>query len=57
MNAHLGQFVTVLVENDNLGRTAHDISVRIMGKPIPNRTICDCKIIGIDGENFVVTMK
>ncbi|MBR2285893.1 MAG: MiaB/RimO family radical SAM methylthiotransferase [Alphaproteobacteria bacterium] len=57
MNAHLGQFVTVLVENDNLGRTAHDISVRIMGESIPNRTICDCKIIGIDGENFVVTMK
>ena len=57
MNAHLGHFTSVLVEENNFGRTPHDISVTILGDSIPNRTICDCKIIGIDGENFVVTTK
>ncbi len=55
MTMHLGQKTSVLVENDNNGRTPHDISVKILGDTIPNRTICDCKIIGIDGEYFVVT--
>ncbi len=57
MAEHLGQTVSVLVEENNFGRTPHDISVKILGNTIPNRTICDCKIIGIDGENFVVTTK
>lgn len=57
MSAHMGQTVSVLVEENNLGRTAHDIPVIILGDLIPNRTICDCKIIGIDGENLVVTKK
>ena len=55
MALHLGQKVSVLVEENNTGRTPHDISVNILGNPIPNRTICDCKIVGIDGENFVVS--
>ena len=55
MNAHLGQKTFVLVENNNTGRTPHDISVKILGDDTPNRTICECKIIGIDGETFVVT--
>ena len=54
MAAHLGFKTSVLVEENNHGRTPHDISVIILGEPIPNRTICDCKIIGIDGESFVV---
>ena len=54
MTVHLGQTVSVLVEENNTGRTAHDIPVVIMGNLIPNRTICDCKIIGIDGEKFVL---
>lgn len=52
----LGQKTSVLVEKDNMGRTPHDISVIILGNPIQNRTICDCKIVGVDGEKFVVSV-
>ena len=55
MVARLGQKASVLVEENNTGRTPHDISVIILGNPIPNRTIYECKIIGIDGESFIVT--
>ena len=55
MSTHLGQKISVLVESNNIGRTPHDISVNIMGDIVPERTICDCKIIGIDGENFIAT--
>ena len=54
MSAHLGQNVSVLVEENNTGRTAHDISVKILGDNVPERTICKCKIIGIDGDQFIV---
>ena len=57
MGAYLGQKVSVLVEKNNYGRTTHDMPVVIMGDLIPNRTICDCKIVGIDGEKFVVYFK
>ena len=55
MNIQLGHKVSVLVEQNNTGRTTHDISVKIMGDITPERTICDCKIVGIDGENFIVS--
>ena len=55
MNKQLGLKTSVLVENDNTGRTPNDISVKILGDEVPNRTICKCKIIGVDGETFVVT--
>ena len=55
MNTHLGQKTSVLVEGNNTGRTPHDISVNILGDLVPERTICECKIIGIDGECFVVS--
>ena len=54
MNSHLGQKVSVLVEENNIGRTPHDIAMNILGDTIPERTICECKIIGIDGETFIV---
>ena len=57
MNTQLGHTTSILVEQNNHGRTPHDISVNILGEPIPNRTICNCKIIGIDGESFVVSME
>ncbi|MBP5707557.1 MAG: MiaB/RimO family radical SAM methylthiotransferase [Alphaproteobacteria bacterium] len=57
MNKQLGQIVSVLVEENNTGRTPHDISVKILGDFVPNRTICNCKIIGIDGEFFVGTIE
>lgn len=56
MNLYLGQTISVLAESNNIGRTPHDISVKILGKDIPNRTICECKIIGIDGDVFVATV-
>ena len=55
MTLYLGQNTSVLVEENNTGRTPHDISVVILGNPIPNRAILDCKIMGIDGEKFVVS--
>ena len=54
MTAHIGLKTKVLVEENNRGRTPHDMSVVILGEPIPNRTICDCKIVGIDGDHFIV---
>ena len=54
MSVHMGHTVSVLVEQNNTGRTPHDISVHIMGDNVPERTICDYKIIGIDGDQFIV---
>ncbi len=56
MNIHFGQIIPILVENNNIGRTPHDISVKILGDNIPNRTICDCKIIGVDDDIFIATV-
>ena len=53
MRAHIGQTVPVLVEENNLGRTPHDIPVKIMGKSILARTICDIKLTGIDGDEYL----
>lgn len=55
MSAHLGKKASVLVENDNNGRTTHDIPVTILGATMPNRAICECKIVGISQESFIVT--
>lgn len=53
MTARVGQTVQVLVENDNLARDEHDIPIRIDGDVIAPRTICDVKIVGIDGDMFI----
>ena len=53
MRAHIGQTVPVLVEENNIGRTPHDIPVKIMGKSILARTICDIKLTGIDGDEYL----
>lgn len=53
MQNQIGKTVSVLVENDNIGRTPDDIDIKISGKQIPNKTICDVKIIGIDGDMFI----
>ena len=57
MNQHIGTRISVLVEQNNVGRTQNDISVIILGDSIPERTICDCEIVGIDGDNFIATVK
>ena len=53
MRAHIGQTVQVLVEENNIGRTPHDIPVKIMGKSLLARTICDIKLTGIDGDEYL----
>lgn len=53
MNAQVGQYVPVLVEENNVARTPHDISVKISGDKIPSRTICNVKIVGIAGDMYI----
>lgn len=53
MQKQIGKIVSVLVENDNIGRTPDDIDIKISGKQIPNKTICNVQIIGIDGDMFI----
>ena len=50
MATQIGKTTQILVESDNIGRTPDDIPVKISGAPIPERTICDVKITGIDGD-------
>ena len=53
MKKQIGKIVSVLVEEKNLGRTPDDIDLKIGGKNIPNKTICDVKIIGIENGVFI----
>ena len=52
MKNQIGKTVSVLVEEKNTGRTPDDIDVKIGGKTIQNKTICDVKITGISGDKF-----
>lgn len=51
----IGMRTSVLVESNNMARTPDDIPVQIAGAPIPERTICDIKITGIDGGMLIGT--
>ena len=53
MQSQLRQIVQVLVEENNIARCPHDISVKIVGTPIPPRTICNTVITEIQGDAFV----
>jgi len=53
MKYQIGKTVSVLVEENNIGRTPDDIDVKINGTNIPNKTICDVKLIGIDKNAFI----
>jgi len=53
MQSQLGKTVSVLVEENNLGRTPDDIDVKISGAKIPDKTICDVKLTGIENDRFV----
>ena len=55
MENQVGNVVSVLVEENNIGRTPDDIDIKIVGKKIPNKTICDVKITGIDNDKFIGT--
>ena len=53
MKKQIGKSVSVLVEENNIGRTPDDIAIKIAGAKIPNKTVCDVKITGIDGDMFI----
>ena len=53
MQRKLGAIVQVLVEENNIGRTPHDIPVKIDGAVIPARTICNIEILDIADGCFI----
>ena len=53
MREQIGKIVSVLVEENNTGRTPDDIDIKISGELIPNKTICDVKITSIENNIFV----
>ncbi len=52
MQNQIGKTVSVLVEENNMGRTSDDIEIRIGGTPISNKTIIDVKIVGVKDNMF-----
>ena len=53
MRGQIGTKTSVLVESGNIARTPHDIPVKILGAPIPPRTICDVVIDGTEQDEFI----
>ena len=62
MQSQIGKTVSVLVEENNTGRTPDDIDIRVIPRGgvsrsdeggIPNKTICNVKITGIENDKFV----
>ena len=52
MQKQLRQRVQVLVEENNIARCPHDISVKIKGTTVPPRTICDVELVDIVGDVY-----
>ncbi len=55
MAGMVGTRTSVLVESNNMARTPDDIPVKIAGAAIPERTICDVKITGIEADHLTGT--
>lgn len=55
MEKQIGKTVSVLVEENNIGRTPDDIDIKIGGSLIQNKTICDVKITGVESGIFIGT--
>ncbi len=53
MATQIGKTVSVLMENNNIGRTPNDIDVVVSGAPIPPRTICDVRLVDIKNSQFI----
>lgn len=53
MHSHIDDIVSVLVEENNIGRTPHDIPVKIQNDRIPSRTICKVKLTDIKDGNYI----
>lgn len=56
MRQQIGKTVQVLVEEKNMARDPHDISVKIVGDAIPARTVCDVLLTDINGDEFIAQM-
>lgn len=53
MKNQIGKTTSVLVEENNIARTPDDLDVKILGDVLPNKTICDVKITGVEKGMFV----
>ena len=53
MQKQIGKIASVLIEENNIGRTGDDIDIKIIGKNLENKTICDVKITGINDDMFI----
>ncbi len=53
MQKQIGKTVSVLVEQNNIGRTPDDIDIKIVGTPIKEKTICDVTITGTENNMFI----
>ena len=53
MQNQIGKTVSVLVEDNNIGRTPDDINVKITGNTVQNKSICDVKLVDIESGVFV----
>ena len=62
MQSQIGKTVSVLVEENNTGRTPDDIDIKVLPcggvsqsdeGGIPNKTICNVKITGVENDVFV----
>lgn len=53
MQNQIGKTTSVLVEENNIARTPDDIDVKILGDFLPDKTICNIKITGINDGIFV----
>lgn len=53
MKSQIGKQVQVLVEENNIARDEHDISVKLTGPAVPPRTVCDIKLCNISGDAFL----
>ena len=53
MQKQIGKTVSVLVEQNNIGRTPDDIDIKIISAPIKEKTICDVTITGTENNMFV----
>lgn len=53
MRQQISKTVQVLVEEKNMARDPHDISVKIVGDAIPARTVCNVLLTDINGDEFI----
>ena len=53
MKQQIGKTVSVLIEENNTGRTPDDIDVKVKGAKIPNKTILNVKLLDIVNGVFI----